>query len=840
MLKKTSATTMFFFLFFVPMQLHAQIPIPAKVGGTLTVNGTQITHEEGAAYTFEITKQDGSSYTPGAESAGLDSSSDWYTVSIPLFHAEQPGGAGTGETAVIHVYQNGQELNILSPSQGQIQVGEEGSRTIIHLEAQSAAAPSLPAADAGPDQTVSSGSQVTLDASGSSPATSGSTLTYAWTQTSGSSVSLSDPNGIRPVFTAPAVSAGQEITLEFQLTVTDTNTASDADTVRIMVKGPSENRPPVADAGEDMTVDAGTGVTLDASASADPDSDEILTFQWQQTGGIPVILSDSTSLRPVFIAPDPGPGGSRLEFRLTVTDAGGLWDAASVNIDVILPYDNRPPQANAGPDQTVSEGQTVILDGSNSTDPDNGEGKGIISYTWRQTEGPGASLSGADTARASFTAPDVPAAGASLLFELTVSDKEGSKATDSVRINIFSDNRPPVADAGTNQTVQTGDEVILDGSASTDPDGDNDIAAYRWQQILGPIVPLSDANAILPVFTAPPTGNGGIALQFELTVTDKGGLKSSARVTVNVISESNSPPSADAGADQNVAEGTSVTLDASVSADPENQNLTFRWRQIGGIPVTLSDAKNAKPSFTAPDVSRGGGILTFELTVTDSGGLMDSDTVMINVVYTEQPPSADAGPDQSVRAGETVYLDGRASADPDGQITSYLWTQAEGTPVGLSNPNLPNPFFTAPASGGTPLIFQLTVVDNEGLSDTDYVTVIIAAGGAGPVAAAGADQTVDEGSSILLDGSGSKAGDGLIPAYRWVQLSGPPAHIAEPHQQKTSAIAPGVQHDTEIILQLQVKDSNGMTDTDEVHIYIRSLGPGPGDDGGSCFIKTLQ
>ncbi len=94
----------------------------------------------------------------------------------------------------------------------------------------------------------------------------------------------------------------------------------------------------------------------------------------------------------------------------------------------------------------------------------------------------------------------------------------------------------------------------------------------------------------------------------------------------------NNAPVADAGPDQTVDEGVTVTLDGSNSWDPEDgSELSYLWEQTVGPSVTLSDPTAVQPTFTAPDVGPGGISLTFQLTVTDSGSLQDTDTCIVNI-----------------------------------------------------------------------------------------------------------------------------------------------------------------------------------------------------------------
>ena len=95
---------------------------------------------------------------------------------------------------------------------------------------------------------------------------------------------------------------------------------------------------------------------------------------------------------------------------------------------------NRPPVANAGPDQTVGESTVVTLDGNGSSDPD----LNPLSFAWIQTGGPAVALTSANTATPSFTAPQVPAEiiSLTLTFHLTVDDGFGDTSTDTVVITV--------------------------------------------------------------------------------------------------------------------------------------------------------------------------------------------------------------------------------------------------------------------------------------------------------------------------------------------------------------------------------------------------------------------
>ncbi|MGB0653030.1 MAG: S8 family serine peptidase [Thermoplasmatota archaeon] len=190
-------------------------------------------------------------------------------------------------------------------------------------------------------------------------------------------------------------------------------------------------------------------------------------------------------------------------------------------------------------------------------------------------------------------------------------------------------NAAPTADAGADQVAGAGDLVNLDGTGSTDPDGD--LLTYRWTQVRGPVVTLDDPDAATPSFTAP-SYTRDRRLAFDLVVDD-GILSSPAdRVRIDILADTggNQAPTADAGLDQTVTAGDTVHLDGTGSSDPDGDPLAFEWRQTRGPAVTLAGATTDAPSFTAPDVTERT-ILRIALRVND--GTEDSrvDVVRIRV-----------------------------------------------------------------------------------------------------------------------------------------------------------------------------------------------------------------
>jgi hypothetical protein len=154
-----------------------------------------------------------------------------------------------------------------------------------------------------------------------------------------------------------------------------------------------------------------------------------------------------------------------------------------------------------------------------------------------------------------------------------------------------------------------------------------------------------------------------------LVVGDEGGngytldTVGSATLTVTEPTEPNTAPEADAGDDQTVEEGDTVTLDASGSSDADGDSLSYTWTQESGPSVSLSDASAAQPTFTAPEVD-GDQTLTFEVEVSD-GTDTDDDTVSVTVEDTDTAPPSDSevsvtlvgadGDDEIATSGTNTY-----------------------------------------------------------------------------------------------------------------------------------------------------------------------------------------
>jgi uncharacterized protein YhjY with autotransporter beta-barrel domain/antitoxin component of RelBE/YafQ-DinJ toxin-antitoxin module len=485
---------------------------------------------------------------------------------------------------------------------------------------------------------------------------------------------------------------------------------------------------------------------------------------------------------------------------------------------------NARPVANAGPDRTIPDsdgvaGETVVLNGSGSSDTNPGT---VLTYQW--------SLVGGGSLGAASTSPTLSTRlqNGTHTVQLTVTDDSGdpqtSTATDTVQI-VVNGPQPPTVNAGADRTIADtnnapGETVTLTATAS-DPDGT--IQSIVWR--LGQTVLGTGATIQAPLSDGP---NDVV-----VTATDNSGLTASDTVRITVTAPQLAP-TIDAGPDRTVADtngvaGETVTLTATAS-DQDGTIQSIVW-QIGetilGAGATIQAALQDGPN-------------DIVVTATDNSGLTASDTVRVTVGEPLRAPTVNAGadrvvPDTDGQPGEAVTLTATAS-DPDGTIQGYVWQQ-NGQQLGTGAT------LQTRLDDGVNQV-TVTVTDNSGLTASDTVQITVGATQA-PTVDAGADRSVADtngqpGEVVALTATASDA-DGSIQSYTWRRgetIIGAGATIQAP-------LPDGINDIT-----VTVTDDVGLTASDTVRITV--LGPsaptvnaGPDQtvadtDGGPGELVTLN
>lgn len=314
-------------------------------------------------------------------------------------------------------------------------------------------------------------------------------------------------------------------------------------------------------------------------------------------------------------------------------------------------------------------------------------------------------------------------------------------------------------------------EVTLSGEMSTNASGQP--LSYKWvlTKPEGSNSQLDSNISVSPKFIADKKG----LYTAQLIVSD--GEKSSApAITKITVYDSLFIPIANAGLDKNQLVNERVVLDGSNSIlNNANGKLSYDWKIITkpfGSSAVLSFSDNVKPSLI-PDMS---GAYVVQLIVDNGIAKSQPAKVTITVFDTELPkaPTANAGANQNVKAGQSVKLNGAASSSSKGEPLSYSWSLISkpfGSMAWLNNNTTVTPSFT-PDLDGT-YIAQLIVNDGLSNSSPSTVSITVTSTNATPVALAGDDKSVPINSKVTLDGSRSSDSDGDTLRYIWTMVSKP-------------------------------------------------------------------
>jgi gliding motility-associated-like protein len=679
--------------------------------------------------------------------------------------------------------------------------------------------PKPPVVNAGTDITITLPvSNTTLTGTATDP--DGTVASTQWTFVSGPlTITPASPSALSTAISG-LTTAG---TYTFALKATDDTGLETTDQVSVIVRPEPPKFPPVANAGTDKTITAptstisltGSGTDSDGTIKPNPNG-----YKWTQNSGPNTAgFTPGSDTNPTINYTGLIPGA--YTFTLTVTDNDNLTGSDQVVVTVLPEPPNAAPDANAGPDRTITlPGTTTTNLAGSGTDSDGT----IATYAWVLEPGAPGTVTFSSQSTAATTISGLTTAGV-YIFTFTVTDDKGLTDNDQVIVTVLPPppNNLPVANAGPDITITLPlNQVTLTGSGS---DSDGTIASYSWILTSDPV------PATPPTIVSPNTAATDVTslkegnYVFTLTVTDDDGAPKSDQVIVKVLPvPPNDPPVANAGPDINItAPAATTTLNGS-GTDSDGTIASYAWKKLSGTGSAITSPASAVTNITGLAV----GTYTFELTVTDDKGVKGSDQVTVNVFPAANiPPVANAGADFSVTLPAANAALTGAGTDSDGTIATYGWELVSGpAAITFSNAAAQSPTVSPLAAGI--YIFTLTVTDDDGAKGTDQVQLTVAPEppNVPPVANAGADVTLTlPADQTTLTGSGTDT-DGTVVSYHWNFLAGP-AGITLGDVDVAALTIDVNQTPGTYSFELIISDNRGATATDEVKVFVNAQNLAP-------------
>ncbi len=748
-----------------------------------------------------------------------------------------------------------------------------------------------PSADAGSDQTgIAGGATVTLSGSGSDP-DADETLSYAWSQTAGTTVTLASDSSAEATFSAPSGLAANE-TLIFRLRVTDSGGLFADDTTDVTVLAPPPPDPDGTRAGATRlratprrtvhrlatgTLDRAAGDTIDYYVFTLGERQELGLGVRDQTIDLDATLEDASG--DALMQSWPPPADATVEWLTTTLDTGTYYIRVEAAEDGATGYRIRlgladpPPPTPATPEVTgstsftVTEGETAVatLTASDEDTPSEDLAWSLAGGADKSEFALAAGGALSFGSAKDYENPDD--SGTDRTYNVTVQVSDGTNsATADVTVTLADRNEAPSADAGSDQTgIAGGATVTLSGSGS-DPDADETLS-YAWSQTAGTTVTLASDSSAEATFSAPSGLAANETLIFRLRVTDSGGLFAEDETDVTVLAATPSDPDGTrAGATRltatprrtvhRLATGTldraaGDTIDYYVFTLGERQELGLGVRdQKIDLDVTLEDASgDALMQSWPPPVDSTVEWLT---TTLDTGtyyirveAAEDGATgYRIRLGLADPPPPTTAAPEVTgstsftVTEGETAVATLTAS-DEDTPSEDLAWSLAGGADKSefalaaggaLSFGSAKD--YENPDDSGTDRTYNVTVQVSDGTnSATADVTVTLADRNEAPSADAGSDQTgIAGGATVTLSGSGSDPDADETLSYAWSQTAGTTVTLASDSSAEATFSAPsGLAANETLIFRLRVTDSGGLFAEDETDVTVLAATPSDPD-----------
>jgi hypothetical protein len=613
-------------------------------------------------------------------------------------------------------------------------------------------------------------------------------------------------NATTGVFSWTPTEAQGPASYTFEVVVTDNGTPALNDRQFVTITVNEANRPPNLAPQAARTVNEGATLTVTFTAT-DPDlPSQARTFSLV---GAPAGAGIDPTTGVFSWTPTEAQGGTSYTFGVRATDSLGLFDQE--NFTVTVNELNLPPTLAPIGNKTVDEGTTLTFTVT-ANDPD----LPSQALTFSLAGAPSGAAINATSGVFSWTPAEADGPG-SYTFDVVVTDSGNPALTarETITVTVNEVNAAPVLDAVGNRSVNEGAALSFTATAS---DADVPANTLAFSLVGAPVgATINPATGAFSWTTGEVDGPG--VYTFDVVVTDGGGLSDSETITVTV-NEVNVAPVLGAIGNRTVDESTTLSFAATASdADVPANSLVF---SLVGAPAGATIVAATGVFSWTPSEAQGPGVYTFDVVVTDGGGLSDSETITVTVNETNATPVLGAIGDRSVDEGGTLSFTATASdADlPPNPLTFSL----VGAPAGATIHATTGVFSWSPSEAQGPGVytFDVVVTDGGGASDSETITVTVNEANISPVLAAIGNRVVFQGETVMFTASATDADE---PADTLVfSLVGAPAGAAIDAETGAffwAANVPGGAYSFEVV----VTDSGdpALSDRERVTIVVNEV-----------------